>query len=380
MLWSILAAALAVLSFILTLWQWLVARRFPVHQRRAGVGARPGVTLLKPLKGCDTKTDLCLRSWIGQGYDGPLQMLFGVASPEDPVCAVVRQLIQAHPQLDLELVICSQALGPNAKVSTLAQLQPHIRHEAVIISDADVWVPPDLVANLVVSLNDPEVGLVSCLYRLTDTVTPAMQWEAVAVNADFWSQVLQAESLGRVDFALGAVMGTKRRWLEKTGAFHVLLEYLADDYQLGHRIAQTGARVVLCPIVVECRSASMSWRQVLKHQLRWTRTIRICQPAPFFFSILSNATLWPLLWIAVDRTSVACSVGLLFLAARLITAELNQRRLAGHRGHSFNPLLVLLKDVLGVGLWVMAFAGNRVEWRGQRFRMLGDGRLEGPLD
>jgi hypothetical protein len=50
----------------------------------------PGLTLLKPLKGCDAETKNCLRSWFLQSYPGPVQILLGVASAEDPVCALAR--------------------------------------------------------------------------------------------------------------------------------------------------------------------------------------------------------------------------------------------------------------------------------------------------
>ena len=124
-----------------------------------------------------------------------------------------------------------------------------------------------------------------------------MRCEAIAINADFWSQVLQAASLKPLDFALGAVMLTRRKLLAEIGGFTVLANCLADDYQLGHRIAQNGHRIALCPVVVECWHPPMNWYGVWKHQLRWARTIRVCQPVPYFFSILSNATLWPLLWL-----------------------------------------------------------------------------------
>ena len=67
-----------------------------------------------------------------------------------------------------------------------------------------------------------------------------MQWEAVAINADFWSSVLQARSLKPIDFALGAVMAMRRKQLEQIGGFAALADCLADDYQLGHRIARAG--------------------------------------------------------------------------------------------------------------------------------------------
>src|SRR5438270_3265243 len=154
-----------------------------------------------------------------------------------------------------------------------------------------------------------------------------MQWEAVAITADFSSQVLQAQSLKPIDFALGAVMANRKKHLEEIGGFAALADCLADDYQLGHRIARRGYGIELCPVVVECWSEPMGWAAVWKHQTRWARTIRICQPAPYFFSILSNPTLWPLLWVFVSRTPLALAFMGLVLAFRLLIACDLQHRL-----------------------------------------------------
>jgi ceramide glucosyltransferase len=109
-----------------------------------------------------------------------------------------------------------------------------------------------------------------------------MRCEAIAVNADFWSQVLQGVSFRKLDFALGAVMATRRKQLAEIGGFRALMDCLADDYQLGRRIAARGYRMELCPVVVDCWSAPMTWHEVWRHQLRWARTIRVCQPLPYF--------------------------------------------------------------------------------------------------
>src|ERR1035441_8628013 len=123
-------------------------------------------------------------------------------------------------------------------------------------------------------------GLVCCFYRLANPTTLAMQWEAIGMNADFWSQVLQSRSLKPLDFALGAVMAIRRQHLEEIGGFAPLVDCLADDYQLGNRIARRGHPIILSSLVVECWSAPMGWAAVWKHQLRWARTIRVCQPVP----------------------------------------------------------------------------------------------------
>ena len=119
----------------------MVSERFALHRRAAGPGALPGLTLLKPLKGCNAETKQCLRSWFAQQYPGPVQILCGVAAPDDPVCGVVRELLAEFAGADARLVICGENLGANGKVSTLRQLEPHIRHPLIMVSDADVGYP-----------------------------------------------------------------------------------------------------------------------------------------------------------------------------------------------------------------------------------------------
>ncbi len=306
-------------------------------------------------------------------------MLFGVASESDPACALVQELIGEHPGLDAQLIVCGEALGPNAKVSTLIQLERHAKNEIVVISDADVRVTDDFLANAVRPLENPEVGLVNCFYCLANPSTPAMQWEAVAINADFWSQVLQSQTLKPLDFALGAAMVTRREQLKQIGGFESLVDFLADDYQLGNKIARTGKQIVLSPVLVECWEAPMNWKRVWAHQLRWARTIRVCQPAPFFFSILSNATLWPVLWTAALLANhhsfwfVPISI---LLPVRIQAALKMQEWLTRGLGHYIWFWLVPIKDLLNVAVWALAFVGNTIEWRGEKFRVLPGGKLK----
>ncbi len=360
---------------MLTLWQWLVAWNFPLHQRVAEKSFAPAVTLLKPLKGIDDKTISCLRSWLEQDYPGDTQVLFGVASVEDPVCEPVRQLIAEFPERNARLVICGQALAVNAKVSTLIQIQRLAQHEVILVSDADVQVPPDLMTNLVAPLRDPGVGLVNCFYRLAEPKTLAMRWEAIGANADFWSQVLQGQSLQALDFALGAVMALRQRQLARMGGFESLGDYLADDFQLGNRIARAGGRIALCPVVVDCYSSPMNWREAWEHQLRWARTIRISKPMPYFLSILSNATLWPALWVMSQPAKWTLFAFATCLLVRIVTAQSLQKRLSPADGQAWFWWLVPVKDVLQFAIWASAFSGEDIAWRGQRYRLETDGRL-----
>jgi ceramide glucosyltransferase len=368
-------AILTAVSFALTLWRWIVSLRFPLHRRMVMQKSLPGLTLLKPLKGCDAETKNCLRSWFLQTYPGPVQILLGAASAEDPVCALARALLTEFPQADARLIVCAEPLGANAKVSTLRQLEPHIRHPLVMISDADVRVPSDFAANIAPHLADPGAGLVNCFYRLANPATTAMQWEAVAVNADFWTHVLQARSLRPVDFALGAVMTLPAAQLQAIGGFAALADDLADDYQLGRRVARQQKRIEFATVVAECWEAPMNWPQVWAHQSRWARTIRVCQPWPFFLSLLNNSTLWPLLWLAVARQPAVlalCGVCLLFRIGAALQQQARLMQAPARLAYFWMPPV---KDMLDVLIWAGAFLGNHITWRGDRYRILPGGKL-----
>ena len=362
----IVLAALATLSLLLNLWQGVVALRFPLHRRTPDLSFTPPVTLLKPLKGLDDNTRRCLQSWLTQDYPAPVQILFGVASPDDPVCALVNLLLAENPKSNARLVLCRESLGINAKVSSLIQLHRQSQHEINIVSDADVLVPPDFLRNIVApfqelpnwpqaasspsppsgeragvrgrdevsaSLPSNSIGLVNCFYRLANPTTLAMRWEAISCNADFWSQVLQGQSLAPLDFALGAVMAVRRDALAQSGGFEALADFLADDFQLGNRLVRlTGQRIAICPVVVDCLDAPINWRQAWAHQLRWARTIRVSKPLPYFFSILSNATLWPLLWAVLAPSSLSLTALALCLFIRMANAQTLQSRLGSVPG------------------------------------------------
>ncbi|MBE7503403.1 MAG: glycosyltransferase [Verrucomicrobiales bacterium] len=389
---SWILAVLTGLALGLLLWQWFEAIRFPLHRRKVAAGFAPGLTLLKPLKGADSETEACLRSWLTLDYAGPVQVLFGVADAEDPAAAVVRRLQTEFPQADVELVVCTGRLGPNSKVSKLAQLEPRARHTVLVVSDADVAVPPDFLAQLVQPFGEAGVGLVTPFYQLATPATAAMHWEALAVNADFWSSVLQAVRLGPMRFALGAVMAVRREVLQAIGGFGSLVHYLADDFELGQRVtgrrptaspAEPGVvegdryRIAVCPVVVACRESPRGWGAIWRHQVRWARTIRHCQPGPYALSVLSNPTLWPVLGVLAAPASVLAWTGLaVCLGTRLGMAAHCQARLRRSWAHLRWVWLAPVKDLLGAVLWAWAFLGQTIEWRGERYRVRRGGRLE----
>ena len=66
-------------------------------------------------------------------------------------------------------------------------------------------------------------------------------------------------------------------------------------------------------------------------------------------------------------------VALLF---RTVSAANQQKHLTESDEHTAYWWLTPVKDLLDVMIWTAAFWGNRVDWRGEPYRILAGGKLE----
>jgi ceramide glucosyltransferase len=170
-------------------------------------------------------------------------------------------------------------------------------------------------------------------------------------------------------------MATTRQHLEAIGGFAAIADYLADDFKLGNLIVRQGAFAVLSPVPVACWASPMGWRDVWTHQLRWARTIRFCKPGPYAASLLGNATLWPILWLATAWNWAAWFGALSCVVIRMLSAHALQSRLAPSLTSWRYAWLAPVKDLLQFALWVGSWTNNRIEWRGERYRVHTGGKL-----
>ncbi len=251
-------------------------RRKKLNQPPPPESSLPPVSILKPLKGVDPEIWESFCSHCEQDYPQfHIQLIFGVSDPADPAIEVVRKLQAKYPNLSIELIVCDRVLGANIKVSNLVQMLPAARHELLLINDSDIRVPSDYLREGDRAARDTSVGLVTCLYRGAAAPTLGSRLEALGISTDFVPGVLSARFLEKgLHFGLGSTLAFRRRDLEAIGGFEPLLDYLADDYELGRRIAATGKRVELSAATVTTFLPAYTLRQFFQHQLRWSRTIR----------------------------------------------------------------------------------------------------------
>jgi len=355
------------------------ARRF--FNRTLTAVSRPmaeaGVTILKPVKGMDAGSYNNFASFCRQQYTGPLQMVFAAASADDPVIPVIRRLITDFPEHDISLIINPAIHGPNHKVSNLINAFPLAKHDIIIVCDSDIRVAPDYLRSVTSHFVDPQVGLVTSLYRTSRVHNTATALEATGFTAEMIPNVLVALQLEGLSFALGASMAVRRKALASIGGLEALVDYLADDYQLGNKVHRAGWGIALDGCFVESMIKAESLMTVLSRQLRWARTMRVSRPGGYLASGITlpfPAALLALL-TAPSTTFALAAIALLYFVRLAISTAFS--RCFVRDGLLPRWLWLLpLRDMLASFCWALSFLGNRVEWRGSRFVLKPGGKIE----
>jgi ceramide glucosyltransferase len=370
----------------------IAAARVFLHQRRAqGSEFAPGVTILKSLKGLDPGMLDAFRSHCRQNYAGEYELLFGVASLDDPAAAAVNELKAEFPERTIRLMECPEVLGTNGKISTLAQLAIHAQYDFLLINDSDITVssrylervmcrfaglPRSQQNSQTLGKRAPEVGMVTALYRGKARSTLPSRLEMLGIAAEFMPGVLLSKMIeGGLHYGLGSTLAMRRDALEKAGGLLSIVDHLADDYELGARIARAGYCVEVSAEVVETSVPAYSWRGFFDHQLRWLRTVRCSRPAGYAGLIFTHGLGWALVNVLASGLSPV-SLWLLALSFFLRLAQAMTVGAAVLSDHEMlaNLWLLPLRDAIAMGLWVAGFVGDTIVWRGERFE-LRDGKL-----
>lgn len=335
----------------------------------------PPVSILKPLKGTDPEMYESFRSHCLLDYP-EYEIVFGVSELDDPAADLVRRLQAEFPQRAIQLIVCSRNLGTNRKVSNLAQMLPLARFDHLIVNDSDIRVEADYLQRVIAPLADPKTGMVTCLYRGVPNKTLGSRLESIGISTDFSGGVLSAREVEKgIHFALGSTMAFRQSDLKAIGGFEAVLDYLADDYELGMRTSARGLKVKLSEVIVETFLPPYKFRQFFDHQLRWARSLRDARRWGYLGVILTFGVPWALLVLASIRgTYWAWGLALLTVIMRITVALVVGRGVLKDRYVLPWLWLVPMRDLVAVAVWIASFAGHTVKWRGTSFT-LKDGKL-----
>jgi ceramide glucosyltransferase len=361
-------------SWIYWLVAWWATKAFFRTRPETDPRFRPAVSILKPVKGLDAQVYQNYASFCQQDYP-TFELLFGVADPRDPVLPILKRLQQDFPERRIRL-ITGEAIGSNCKASLLHHLAVQARHEVLVISDSDMRVSPNYLRRVVAPLADEQIGLVTCPYRGGAPSGLAAQLEALHMGVTFLPSAVVASQMLRMPFAMGATMALRRSDLSRIGGFEAIADYLADDYQLGARIARLGKRVQVSTYVTTSILGRTTFREQWRREVRWARCTCVCRPWEYPGLLLTFSTPLALTLLMVSGFA---AIGWLALAISLLLRWAVAWWVTGYSGdwETRRWLIWLpLRDVSSAVVWCTGIVGRSIYWRGEQFALKSDGRMQ----
>ena len=359
---ALIAVAFALIGMAQQLFGAILVEQF-CKKFRAMPHCSSPVSIMKPLYGSDTLTELALESFFLLDYP-VYQLVFGVQNDNDPVLTVLSSLRAKYPAQDVAVMINDAEHGLNRKVSNLINMKPLAKHKIIVLSDADAHVPPYYLNAVVAALEEPGAGLVTTIYTGLPADGQFAEFLGAAhLNFNFLPGALLARRFGRQD-CMGVTMAIRAETLTQIGGLEALANYLADDQVLGRLVLATGQKIVLAPAVPATTVSEQGLNALFRHELRWARTIRALVPVAYMGTIFQMPLFWATLAMIFSAFGIwSILTFMAVLGVRAVTAW----RIEAALGITLrqNIWVFLLRDFFSTLIYIASFMGNRVEWHGQ---------------
>ena len=335
----------------------------------------PRVALLKPLQGVTEHLTANIISYLELAYSRA-EYIFGVSSYEDRASDVPVGLRAPYQFAQITVTVGEEPGCTNRKVAKLIRMSERISEKAdiFVLSDADVSVEPDHLKRIVSELmENPKTGIVTSVYRGMPHESFASRLEALFINTDFAPQVILAEAMEPMHYALGATIAIKREALEAIGGFRALKDLLADDFHLGRKVSDAGYDIRLSSSVVTVSCEDHEFLDFWNHQLRWARTYRSVRPLSLA-TIMIHGPFWAVVYVLATGFSLHSLYALaMVLGTRILMAAVMVAQVLRLPEHVSDVWLTPLKDLMMTGIYLFSLTGKTVRWGGRRFKLMAGG-------
>jgi ceramide glucosyltransferase len=352
--------------------------------RQGGAPAAPAflppVSVLKPVHGDEPDLEQNLTSFFVQDYPD-YEILFCARHSDDLGLAAARRVAARFPRIKSRILTCGEPPWPNARTYSLEIMRREALHPILVTSDSDVRVDRSYLASVVAPLRDPQVGMVTCLYRGVTRHGLWAQLEAMGMSVEMTSGVLVANMLEGMQFCLGPSMVMRQSTVEQIGGYEEVAQYYADDFVLGNWTAtKTSQTVALSSYIVEHHVLNASFKKSMAHQQAWATSTRFSRPMGHIGEVLTYAVPFGLMGLIAASALGQPTLGLALFAFTVLGRALLCLLVAGCVVKDGNALrkawIYPFRDWMGFCFWVMSYFGSRkLRYRGDPYELLPEGRL-----
>ncbi|WP_267384419.1 glycosyltransferase [Cyanobacterium sp. uoEpiScrs1] len=333
----------------------------------------PPLTVLKPVRGLEKNLKHNLCTIATQDYPN-YQVIYSVQDPEDLAFPILKEIQEKFGSSRISIVVSTLEVGANGKINNLLGAIKEARHDIIVISDSDTNLRPDYLKKIVAPLDNPEVGCVCTLFKVTKGDSWFEKMELLSINADFIPSVIFAEVTGASNACLGPSIAIKQSTLKEIGGLDSLADYLVEDYEIGRRVWTSGKKMILLPYIIDTVVSLKNVRDWWTHQVYWDQNTYLAKPIPFIATILIRSIPFALLFALIrgDIIGLYNLIGVIII--RLITAGITSWKMEDIEGIK-SLYLLPFRDILGLAFWILSFSQRTVVWRGVKFKVTSHGKM-----
>jgi ceramide glucosyltransferase len=336
------------------------------------------ISVLKPVHGEAAGLEENLLTFYQQQHPD-FELIFGARELSDPALVIVRRLAARFPDVRTRIIASGEPKWPNARAYSVSALLKEAENRTLVVTDSDVRVPPDFLQSVVAPLNDPQAALVTCLYRGVSLGGFWTDLEALGMSVELMSNVLIANMLKGMDFALGPATATHRERIDEIGGLEETGLYYADDFALGNLMHRSGLQVVLAHTVIEHVVPSASFLDAFQHQVLWLKNNRFLRPVEHVGVGLTFAMPYAILGCCVCLFAGHALAGfgwLLWGIANCVVRSVGIGwKVVRDPQARTKAWLYPLRDLIGFATWIATWFGSEIVFRGEKYVLLRSGKV-----
>lgn len=338
----------------------------------------PPVSVLKPVHGLEPNLRENLESFFQQRYP-QYEVLFAADTEDDAALGIVREICARYPHIPSRVLVNGRPPWPNPPAFSFHCMTEVAAYEILVTSDSDVHVNPDYLREVVPPLLDPQIGMVTCVYRGANTGGFWSALDAIGMSVEMTAGVVTANLLEGMRFGLGPTIAVRKDAVQKIGGYRVLGDYFSNDFVIGNFISKAGYRVVLSRHIIDHVVPPMTVRRMWERQVRWARGTRWSRPRGHLGTGLIFAMPYGILGCLAAGATGHPWMSASFLGAailnRLIEAWVIGWGVVRDPVVRRSPWLNPVRDLLGFLVWCASYMSTRSVWRESRYDLVDGGRI-----
>ncbi|GBB99180.1 hypothetical protein RclHR1_03440013 [Rhizophagus clarus] len=338
----------------------------------------PGVTIIRPLKGVDCNLYENLVSSFRQDYPN-FEIIFSVASENDPAVKVVKNLMKRYPKVDAKLIMGERDVGVNPKINNMIRPYESAKNDIIWILDSNIYVDSGCLGRSIDKLCQPGVGLVHHLPFAVRPDTFGSELEMMFMDTVHAKMYLAINAIGPDSCVVGKSNLYRKSDIESVGGLAQFGKYMAEDNLIARALWRKGYKHEMTSDLAYQPLGSMATADYFLRRSRWTRIRKYTVTAatvvePFTESIVCGLCAsygFNLLWNIHPLNFLAFHLITWFMIDVKLFQTLSRKEVEMESLRSLT-MAWALREITALPLYIYSIFGNTVGWRDDSYYLMRD--------